>query len=144
MVLENKLINILIKMKLQIKKSKTFSDKTGSLLPFYKNDTFKNFKLERFFFVYGKKKYFRADHAHKKCKQILIPIRGLIQVDVTTVKKKTKKFLLSHKKNNYLTVPAKHWIRLKFKDSDGIMLILCDYKYDKKEYIQKISEFYNQ
>ena len=57
-------------MKLEIKKSKTFSDKTGSLIPFYKNGILKNFSLVRFFFVYGNKKYYRANHAHKKCNQI--------------------------------------------------------------------------
>ena len=36
-------------MKLEIKKSKTFSDKTGSLIPFYKNGILKNFSLVRFF-----------------------------------------------------------------------------------------------
>ena len=35
-------------MKLEIK-SKTFSDKTGSLIPFYKNGILKNFSLVRFF-----------------------------------------------------------------------------------------------
>ena len=36
-------------MKLEIKKSKTFSDKTGSLIPFYKNKILKEFNLVRFF-----------------------------------------------------------------------------------------------
>lgn len=129
-------------MKLQLKKSKTFSDKTGSLIPFYKDTYFKNFNIKRFFFVYGSKKYFRADHAHKKCRQILIPINGAIQVDVTTLKGKKKKFILNYKKNNLLCVPKLHWIRLKFKSRNGIILILCDYKYDKKEYIQNISDFF--
>ena len=36
-------------MKLEIKKSKTFSDKTGSLIPFYKSKTLKEFNIIRFF-----------------------------------------------------------------------------------------------
>ena len=78
-------------MKLEIKKSKTFSDKTGSLIPFYKNGILKNFSLVRFFFVYGNKKYYRANHAHKKCNQILIPLYGKIQVDIINKKGENKK-----------------------------------------------------
>ena len=74
-------------MKIQLKKSKTFFDKTGSLVPFYRKTSLKNFNIKRFFFVYGKKKYFRADHAHKKCNQILIPVAGKIEVLILNQKK---------------------------------------------------------
>ena len=77
-------------MKIQIKKSKTYSDKTGSLIPYYKKKSLKNFNIKRFFFVYGKKKYFRADHAHKKCSQILIPIIVKIKITIFYNKKKKK------------------------------------------------------
>ena len=128
-------------MKIQIKKSKTYSDKTGSLIPYYKKKSLKNFNIKRFFFVYGKKKYFRADHAHKKCNQILIPVAGKIEVFILNQKKIKKKFILSLENNKYLFVPKKHWIRLKFFKEDSILLTLCDHKYDKKEYIQSIKKF---
>ena len=47
-------------MKIRIKKSKTFSDRTGSLIPYYKKSSLKNFNVNRFFFVYGKKKIFQG------------------------------------------------------------------------------------
>ena len=130
-------------MKLEIKKSKTFSDKTGSLIPFYKSKTLKEFNTIRFFFIYGNKKYYRANHAHKKCNQILIPVYGKIKVDIINKKGVNKKFILSHKKNNYLNVPKKNWIRIKFFTKDSILLTLCDYKYDKKEYIQSKKKFFD-
>ena len=99
-------------MKLKLKKSKTFSDKTGDLIPFYKNESLLNFNIKRFFFVYGNKRYFRADHAHKKCNQVLIPINGTIEVCITNKNKKERKFLLSLRSNNYLFVPKDHWIKL--------------------------------
>ena len=75
-------------MKLIVKKSKTFfADKTGSLVPYYLKKSLSDFKINRFFFVYGNKKYFRADHAHKKCNQILIPVFGKIEVEVTNRKR---------------------------------------------------------
>ena len=128
-------------MKLKIKKSKKFSDITGDLIPFYKDKLLENFNIKRFFFVYGNKKYFRADHAHKKCNQILIPVNGKTEVSITTLENKKKKFLLNLKNNNFLFVPKFHWIKLKFLEKKSILLTLCDYKYDKKEYIQSKSKF---
>ena len=59
--------------------------------------------------MYGKKKYFRADHAHKICNQILIPIKGKINVEITNLQKKTKKFSLSLKNKQILFIPKKNW-----------------------------------
>lgn len=119
-----------------------FKEKTGTLIPFYNNDHYKNFKLKRFFFVYGKTKYFRANHAHKKCNQILIPINGKIKVEITNLKKIKKICFLSLKNKQFLYVPKKNWIRLSFYEKNPILLILCDYKYDKSEYIQSKEEFF--
>ena len=84
-------------MKFEVKKFKQFTDKTGSLLPIYKSKHLKNFNLKRFFFVYGKLSYPRADHAHKKCNQILVPIFGRLEVEITRRNKKTTKYILSSK-----------------------------------------------
>ena len=125
-----------------IKKSfKIYSDKTGSLIPFYDSYHFKKFKIKGFFLCMGKK-YFRADHAHKICNQILIPIKGKINVEITNLQKKTKKFSLSLKNKQILFIPKKNWVKLSFQQTDSIVLILCDYKYIKSEYIQKKSEFF--
>ncbi len=81
-------------MKLELKSSKTFSDKSGSLVPFYKKESLANFNINRFFYIYGNQKYSRADHAHKQCNQILIPISGKIEVEVTNKKKIQKNELV--------------------------------------------------
>ena len=130
--------------KLKIKKFNKYRDKTGSLIPFYLKKHFENFKIKRFFFVYGNLKYPRADHAHKKCNQVLIPINGTIEVCITNKNKKERKFLLSLRSNNYLFVPKDHWIKLKFIKKKSILLTLCDYKYDKKEYIQSKKKFFKK
>ena len=128
---------------MKILKFKVFEEKTGSLAPFYSNSHFKNFKLKRFFFVYGKKKYFRADHAHKKCNQILIPVNGKIKVEITNLKKIKKIYTLSLKNKTFLYCPKRNWIKLSFLEKNSILLTLCDYKYDKSEYIQSKKEFLN-
>jgi len=129
-------------VKLEIKKFKRFIDRTGHLVPFYKNEHFKNFKLKRFFFVYGNTSFSRADHAHKKCNQILIPIFGKIKVEITNKKNIKKIYILSLKKKKFLCVPKKNWIKLNFLIKNSILLTLCDFKYNKKEYIQSKKDFF--
>ena len=126
-------------MKLKIKKFEKFSDRTGILIPFYDNEHFKNFKIKRFFFLYGNKKYPRADHAHKKCNQIIIPVKGSAIIEI--INKKKKIFNISYKNKSYLIVPKFHWVKIIFKDSKSALITLCDYKYDKSEYIQKFEDF---
>ena len=123
-------------------KFKIFKEKTGSLIPFYSHNHYKNFKLKRFFFVYGKKRYLRADHAHKKCNQVLIPVNGKIKVEITNLKKIKKTHILSLKNKIFLHCPKRNWIKLSFLEKNSILLTLCDYKYDKSEYIQSKEEFF--
>jgi dTDP-4-dehydrorhamnose 3,5-epimerase-like enzyme len=129
-------------MKLEIKKFKRITDFSGSLVPIYKDKSLNQFNIKRFFFIYGKKKIDRADHAHRKCNQILIPVNGKMEVEIFNLKKIKKIFILSDKNKNFLFVPSFHFIRIKFKQEKSILLTLCDYKYDKKEYIFK-KEFFN-
>ena len=39
-------------------------------------------------------------------------------------------------------MPKYHWIKIRFSKTDDTLLTLCDYKYDKKEYIDDLNEFY--
>jgi len=128
-------------MKLKIEKFKEFGDVTGSLIPFYLDKHLKNFKIKRFFFLHGNDKHSRADHAHKKCNQIIIPIKGLAKIEIITRKRKKIIFSLSRKNGKYLFVPKFHWIKIKFNEKKASLLTLCDFKYDKKEYIQDFNKF---
>lgn len=120
---------------------KSFSEKSGTLVPFYINKSFpKFFKLKRIFLVYGKKNYLRADHAHKKCSQIIIPIKG--NTKITTYHKKKKKiFFLKPSKNKALFVPIHTWLNIKFFKNNDSILTLCNYQYKKKEYILNFYDF---
>tara|TARA_Y100001958_G_C20897038_1_gene320792 strand:- start:154 stop:570 length:417 start_codon:yes stop_codon:yes gene_type:complete len=113
----------------------------GTLIPFYTNVHFpKSFILKRFFILYGKSKHFRADHAHKKCSQIIIPLRGRISI---TIKGKNylRNFELSKKKKKGITIPPYNWIKINFQNNEDSLLTLCNYKYDKKEYISNFTNF---
>ena len=132
-----------MKIKLKTLNFKSYKDKSGELIPFYSKKHFNNFRIKRFFFIYGNLKYSRADHAHKKCNQILIPIKGKMILKVTTISKKKYTFVVSEKNKKYLILPKYHWIKILFKEKNSILLTLCDYKYDKKEYIQNINKLFN-
>ena len=122
-------------------KYKIFPDFNGTLIPFYVNNSFpKKFLLKRFFLLYGKSRHFRADHAHTKCSQIIVPLKGSIKIKITS-KSKNKTFFLSVKKNNALFVPPYNWITIFFKNNNDSLLTLCNYKYDKKEYILELDKF---
>ena len=94
--------------------------------------------MKRLFTLYGKKKHFRADHAHKKCTQIIIPLRGLASVKIKS-RGFNKIFKLSVNKKA-LFIPPYNWVTIFLNDNDSI-LTLCDYKYDKKEYISEYQNF---
>ncbi len=126
---------------LKLLKFNRYPEKSGELIPFYSKNLKKlNFKLTRFFFLFGKKRFIRADHAHMKCSQIIIPIRGRIKI--TTYRNKKKKiFNLSRLKNHALLIPTLTWTKINFFKDDDCLLTLCNYKYDKQEYINSFKIF---
>ena len=127
-------------MKLQLKKTNTYSDSTGDLIPFYKKNSLKNFNIKRFFFVYGKKKYFRADHAHKKCSQLFIAISGKMLLKVKTPT--TSKAFIIEEKNRYgVLVPPKYWCSIKFIKNKSILMVINDRKYEFKDYLETFNSY---
>ena len=120
---------------------KIYPEFNGTLVPFYTNNFFpKKFLLKRFFTLYGKKKHFRADHAHKKCTQIIIPIRGKVKLIIKS-RNYNKIFELTVKKKRAVVIPPFNWVKIFFNNTDDAILTLCDYKYDKKEYISDYQNF---
>ena len=87
-----------------------------------------------------KKKHIRGDHAHKKCSQVFFPIMGKIKINMKY--KKTKKSInLSHKDSKALLVPPRIWSRVEFLKNNSVALVLTDYEYDFKDYIETYKEF---
>ena len=118
---------------------KKFTKRSGKLLPITFNNKFP-IKVKRMFFIYGRKKYKRGDHAHKKCSQVFIPIRGKIKINMKYRKTK-KSVLLSANRSRSLFVPPKIWSSVEFLNSNSLVLVLTDYEYDFKDYIETYKEF---
>ena len=118
---------------------KKFTKKSGTLLPISFNNKFP-IKVKRIFIIYGKKKYLRGDHAHKKCSQVFFPIKGKIKINMKY--KKTKKSInLTHNNSKALLVPPRIWISVESLNSNSAVLVLTDYEYDVKDYIETYKEF---
>ena len=118
---------------------KKFVEKSGTLLPMSFNHKFP-IKVKRIFIIYGRKKYKRGDHAHKKCSQVFLPILGKIKINLK-YKQTKKSILLSHKQSKALFVPPVIWGNLEFLTNNSVILVLNDYEYDFKDYIETYEEF---
>lgn len=118
---------------------KKFTKTSGKLLPITFDNKFP-IKVKRIFVIYGKKKYKRGDHAHKKCSQIFIPIMGKIKINIK-YKKTEKSINLSHNGSKALLVPPRIWCSVEFLNNKSVVLVLTDYEYDFKDYIETYKEF---
>ena len=118
---------------------KKFTKTSGKLLPITFNNKFP-INVKRIFIIYGKKKYKRGDHAHKKCSQIFIPLVGKIKISMN-YKNTEKSINLSHKGSKALLVPPRIWSKVEFLKNNSVVLVLTDYEYDFKDYIETYREF---
>ena len=118
---------------------KKFTKKSGKLLPITFNNKFP-INVKRIFVIYGKKKYKRGDHAHKKCSQIFVPLMGKIKINMK-YKNTEKSVNLNHNETKALLVPPRIWSRVEFLKHNSVVLVLTDYEYDFKDYIETYKEF---
>ena len=118
---------------------KKFTKRSGKLLPITFNNKFP-IKVKRIFIIYGKKNYVRGDHAHKKCSQVFFPIMGKIKINMR-YKKNKKSVNLSHNGSKALLVPPRIWSRVEFLKNNSVVLVLTDYEYNFKDYIETYKEF---
>tara|TARA_B100001059_G_C17708425_1_gene514087 strand:+ start:79 stop:471 length:393 start_codon:yes stop_codon:yes gene_type:complete len=120
-------------------KFKSFKNKSGELIPVEINKKFP-MKVKRFFFIYGKKNYVRADHAHKRCSQFLYPIFGKIKVKYINKNDKGTKILNYKNKEGFLLKP-KNWCKIEFLTNNAILMVVCDRPYEYEDYIENYIDF---
>ena len=87
-----------------------------------------------------KKKYKRGDHAHKKCSQVFFPIIGKIKINMK-YRQTEKNIFLNHNLSKALLVPPRIWSSVEFLNNNSVVLVLTDYEYDYKDYIETYKEF---
>lgn len=120
-------------------KLKSFKKKSGVLIPI-EFDRKLPIKIKRIFYIYGKKNYVRADHAHKKCSQLFIPILG--KVELTYINKRGKGIKdLNHKNKEMFLLKPYNWCKIKFMSKNVILMVVCDRVYEFNDYIENYSDF---
>ena len=125
--------------KVKVIKLKSFTKKSGTLLPINFDNKFP-IKVKRIFYLFGKKGQYRGDHAHKKCKQLFISLSGSVSL-IMKRNGKEKKINLNVKKKEAILVPNLIWCKLKFLNKNSIVMVACDRKYEFNDYIEKYSDF---
>jgi UDP-2-acetamido-3-amino-2,3-dideoxy-glucuronate N-acetyltransferase len=125
--------------KIKIFKLKSYTKKSGKLVPINFNREFP-IKVKRIFYIFGKKNHYRGDHAHKKCKQLFIPVSGSVSLIMKT-NDKEEIVTLDSKNDKAILVPNLVWCRLKFLTKNSIVLVACDRKYEFKDYIDNYTNF---
>jgi len=118
---------------------KKFTKKSGSLIPFSLSKDVP-FRTKRIFLIYGKKNFTRGDHAHRKCKQFLVPILGKMEVKYENEFKSFSK-ILNYKNKKGLLLKPKTWCKIKFKTNNCILMVFCDREYEFEDYIEDYKNF---
>lgn len=81
----------------------------------------------------------RGEHAHIKCHQFLICVKGKMTVTVDNGYKKEKFLLNSCNKGFYL--PPMHWSIQSNMSKDAILLVFASHFYNEKDYIREYKKF---
>ena len=118
---------------------KKFTKKSGSLIPFSLSKDVP-FRTKRIFLIYGKKNFTRGDHAHRKCKQFMVPIFGKMEVKYENEFKSFSK-ILNYKNKKGLLLKPKTWCKIKFKTNNCILMVFCDREYEFEDYIEDYKNF---
>lgn len=98
------------------------------------------FNIQRVFYILGaKKNEIRGKHAHKRCNQFLISLKGSIKITCDDGSNK-KVYKLDHPYEGLL-IPPLIWGEQHYLSKESILIVLSDYNYDEEEYIRDYDNF---
>ncbi len=99
------------------------------------------FECKRIFYTYTVPEgHVRGEHAHKKCEQFLIAVRGSVSVIVDDGVGHRDEIMLNSPSKG-LWLPSGRWGEQRGHSRDCILLVLASTEYDGKDYIRKYDEF---
>jgi hypothetical protein len=114
-----------------------FSKSNSSLTFFEKNNNI-DWDISRVFFIASTDIDIRGNHAHKKCRQMLISITGEINIkcNVGIIEFQTKISGMG----DTLYVPAGIWVNLEL-GANSTLAVVADLKFEEDDYIRNWDEF---
>ena len=99
------------------------------------------FGCQRIFYTYTVPEgSVRGEHAHKRCEQFLISLRGILTVKVDDGRGHVDEFVLDTPSRG-LWLPAGCWGEQSGHSEDNILLVLASLPYDSADYIRSYDEF---
>ena len=81
----------------------------------------------------------RGQHAHRRCSQLLVCVRGEIKVGIRDLDEIDYRALRPD--GTALLVPPMTWGLQEFRRDESIMIVLADCEYDESQYIRDWDEF---
>ena len=114
------------------------SDSRGDLIPI---EAMKHvpFPIERIMIVKNMNTLPRGFHSHKITIQVLIPLSGSFEIELTDGE--GSKHFLMDMDNKGLLIPINIWAKMYNFTPDCIILMLCSYRYDEKDYVRDYQQF---
>jgi hypothetical protein len=98
------------------------------------------FDIKRVYWVYYTPEHIeRGNHAHIHCRQILIAVSGIVEIELESVSGEIIAFLLDSPDQG-LYVPVKYWRRIHMRE-DAVLLCLASDDYDEGDYIREYAIF---
>jgi len=118
-------------------KLKPFEDEKGSLIPIEFKDV--PFEVKRLFLIKNVPRYsIRGEHAHFKTKQLLICLKGHIEIFTHDGKTLSNNII---KENETFFIDRLIWDYQQFLTNDCEMLVLCSTNYILEDYITNFEQF---
>jgi dTDP-4-dehydrorhamnose 3,5-epimerase-like enzyme len=97
------------------------------------------FEIRRVFTVSAMSGDIRGDHAHRKCSQLLVCLKGKIHVICDSGHEVSRHLLDGVERG--LLIPPGIWARQDYLTDDAVMMVLCDRAYEEGDYIRDYDEF---
>lgn len=98
------------------------------------------FEIARVYYIYNTPQNTeRGFHAHRNLKQVLIAIKGTVEVTCEYYGKKYLYLLDSPAKG--LLLDSLVWHTMKFVSDDSILMVLADTYYNESDYVRNYNDF---
>lgn len=104
----------------------------------YEHTSHVPFNIERVFVVSAEQACNRGAHAHKKCNQLLVCLKG--RIELTIKDGKAQKNVMMSDPAKGMLVPAGLWAEQSY-DSGSVLMVLTDQPYDESDYIRDYNDY---
>lgn len=116
-----------------------FKDHRGTL-SFAEAEEHIPFDIKRLFWIYDVKEGMsRGGHAHKKCKQAIIAVKGSFDIFITDLNEHVN--VRMDKPNQIIVINEGIWCELQNFSHDAVALVATSEHFDREDYLQPIAEY---